>query len=127
MSARTLQILVGTFFIILGIMGILPEVNEGIFSINNNRPLLEALFGVIELFCGLIMIYGLFSNVRKNIIYKAGIIVLGFWIARIILSVFIWGFPSYITLASGLSVLLTISVELIIASAVWLLAQNYKS
>ncbi|MBN2402829.1 MAG: hypothetical protein JXN64_10570 [Spirochaetes bacterium] len=127
MSVKTLQAIVGAFFIILGIMGILPSVNEGIFSINNNRLVIEVIFGIVELFCGLIMLYGLFSHVRRHTIYKASMIVLIFWIARFVLSVFIWGFPSYITLSSGLNLLLLISVELIIGSAVWLLAQTYKS
>ena len=126
MSVKTLQAIIGAFFILLGVMGILPSVNEGIFSINNHRLHIEILFGIIELICGLIMIYGLFSSVRRNTLYKASMIVLIFWIARFILSIFIWGFPSYITLASGLNLLLLISVELIIASSVWLLMQTYK-
>ncbi len=127
MSVKTLQSIVGAFFIILGIMGILPSVDEKIFSINNHRLYIEVFFGIVELFCGFILIYGLFSYVRRHTIYQACIVILIFWIARFILSVFIWGFPSFITLESGLNLLLLISVELIIASAVWLLAQSYKS
>ena len=127
MSVRTLQAIVGAFFIILGIMGILPSVDEKIFSINNHRLYIEVFFGIVELFCGFIIIYGLFSHVRRHTIYQASMVVLIFWIARFILSVFIWGFPSFITLETGLNLLLLISVELIIASAVWLLAQTYKS
>lgn len=127
MSVKTLQAIVGAFFIILGIMGILPGVDERIFSINNHRLMIEVLFGVVELICGLIMIYGLFSHLRRSTIYKASMIILIFWIARFILSVLIWGFPSYINLANGLNLLLLISVELIIASAVWMMAQTYKN
>jgi hypothetical protein len=127
MSVRTLQAIVGAFFIILGIIGILPSVDERIFSINNHRLYIEVFFGIVELFCGFIMIYGLFSHVRRHTIYQASMVVLIFWIARFILSIFIWGLPSFITLESGLNLLLIISVELIIASAVWLLAQTYKS
>ncbi len=127
MSVRSLQAIVGAFFIILGIMGILPSVDEKIFSINNHRLYIEVFFGIVELFCGFILIYGLFSHVRRRTIYRASMVVLVFWIARFILSVFIWGFPSFITLETGLNLLLLISVELIIASAVWLLAHTYKS
>ncbi len=126
MSVKTLQAIIGAFFILLGLMGILPNVNEGIFSINNNRLLIEVIFGIVELFCGLIMIYGLFSHVRRQTVYKASMVVLLFWIARFIFSVIIWGIPSVITLAAGLNWLLLISVELIIAAGVWLLASTYK-
>jgi|WetSurMetagenome_2_1015567.scaffolds.fasta_scaffold1521104_1 hypothetical protein len=127
MSAKTLQAIVGAFFIVLGIMGILPSVDERLFSINNHRLYIEVFFGIIELFCGFILIYSLFSHVRRHTIYQVSMIILIFWVARFILSVFIWGFPSFITLESGLNLLLLVSVELIIASAVWLLAQTYKS
>jgi len=126
MSVKTLQGIVGAFFIILGIMGMLPTVNEGIFSINNNKYVLEALFGVVELFCGIIMVFGLFSPVRRRTMYHASILVFAFWIARMVFSVLIWGFPATINLATGMNWLLLICVEAIIASTVWLLAQTYR-
>jgi hypothetical protein len=126
MSVKTLQTIIGAFFILLGLMGILPNVNEGIFSINNNRLGLEVVFGIVELFCGVIMIYGLFSNVRRSTVYKASMVVLIFWIARFIFSVIIWRMPSVFTLDTGLNWLLLISVELIIAAGVWMLALTYK-
>ncbi|MFH0975300.1 MAG: hypothetical protein V1874_05895 [Spirochaetota bacterium] len=126
MSVKTLQGITGAFFIILGLMGILPGVDEGIFSLNNRRLFIEVIFGIVELFCGFIMIYGLFSHIQKHTLHKASMVVLIFWLVRIILSVFIWGMPSVITADSGLNWLLLISVELIVASAIWLLAVTYK-
>ena len=126
MSVKTLQGIVGAFFIILGVMGMLPTVNEGIFSINNNKYALEALFGVVELLCGLVMVFGLFSPVRRKTMHQACMLVFAFWIARMVFSVFIWGSPVVITLATGLNWLLLICVEAIIASSVWLLAQTYR-
>jgi hypothetical protein len=126
MSVKTLQAIIGAFFILLGLMGIFPNVNEGVFSINNNRLGLEVIFGIVELFCGVIMIFGLFSHVRRSTIYKASMVVLIFWIARFILSVIIWGMPSSFNLDTGLNWLLLVSVELIIAAGVWILALTYK-
>jgi hypothetical protein len=127
MSVKTLQAIVGAFFIILGLMGILPSVDEKMFSINNHRLYIEVFFGIVELICGVVLIYGLFSYVRRRTLYQASLVILVFWIARFVLSVFIWGFPSFLTLESGLNLLLLVSVELIIASAVLLLRQTYKS
>lgn len=126
MSAKSLQTIVGVFIAILGFSGISPSVNEGPFSINNNRYYIEALFGVIELICGAIMIIGVFSYIRRATMHKAFLFVFIFWGLRVLVSAFVWGFPGNLTLASGLNWLLILSVDAIIASAIWLLMSTYK-
>jgi hypothetical protein len=126
MSVKTFQSVIGVFFIILGIMGILPGVNEGVFSINNRRPDIEIIFGLVELFCGAVMILGVFSFVRRATLYRASMVVLVLWIARIVFSRLVWGLPASGSLSSTLNWLLVLSVELIIASGIWILAVNYR-
>jgi hypothetical protein len=66
MTVRTLQTIVGIFFLLLGFMGVLPNVDEGIFAISNRYIGVEIIFGVVELFCGVIMIFGLFTVVYRK-------------------------------------------------------------
>jgi hypothetical protein len=126
MSVKLFQSIIGAFFIILGITGILPGVNEGVFSINNHRPDIEIVFGIAELFCGAVMLMGVFSFVRRATLYRAGMAVLVLWMARIIFSRLVWGLPSSGSTASILNWLLVLSVELIVASGSWLLAVKYR-
>ncbi len=110
MSVKLFQSIIGAFFIILGITGILPGVNEGVFSINNHRPDIEIVF----------------SFVRRATLYRSGMAVLVLWMARIIFSRLVWGLPSSGSTASILNWLLVLSVELIVASGIWILAVNYR-
>jgi hypothetical protein len=126
MSVRTLQAIVGIFLVLIGIMGISPTINEGIFSINNGRYFVEVIFGIAELICGGIMLFGLFSYVRRNTMYKACIIVFFFWVARVVFSMLIWGLPGVFTLGTLLTWLLLLCVDALIASTIWLLASTYR-
>jgi hypothetical protein len=125
MSVKTLQIIVSIFFLLLGLMGILPNVDEGIFAINNRQLGVEILFGAAELFCGVVLMVSLFAFMRRRTVYRACIIVFILWIIQILLSRFVWGLPSG-TVAGFLNWLLVLSVESIVAAAVWLLASTYK-
>ena len=40
MAIKALRIVTGLFFLVLGILGVLPSIEEGIFSLNNNNILL---------------------------------------------------------------------------------------
>ncbi|OHD69178.1 MAG: hypothetical protein A2W19_06215 [Spirochaetes bacterium RBG_16_49_21] len=125
MSVRTLQAIVGIFFLLLGFMGVLPDVDEGIFAISNRHLAVEVVFGLVELVCGIIMVFGLFTVMRRKMMYRASMVVLIFWILRMIFSRLIWG-PPQAALASVLNWLLIISVESIVAASVWLLASTYN-
>ncbi len=125
MTVRTLQTIVGIFFLLLGFMGVLPNVDEGIFAISNRYIGVEIIFGVVELFCGVIMIFGLFTVVHRKTMYRASIVVFVFWILRMIFSRIIWG-PPQANMASVLNWLLIISVESVVAASVWLLASTYN-
>ena len=125
MSVRTLQAIVGIFFLLLGFMGVLPDVDEGIFAISNRHLAVEVVFGLVELVCGIIMVFGLFTVMRRKMMYRASMVVLIFWILRMIFSRLIWA-PPQAALASVLNWLLIISVESIVAASVWLLASTYN-
>jgi hypothetical protein len=125
MSVKTLQTIVAIFFLLLGLMGILPNVDEGIFAINNRQLGIETLFGAAELFCGVVLMVSLFTFMRRRTVYRACVIVFILWIIQILLSRFVWGLP-HGTVAGFLNWLLVLSVESIVAAAVWLLASTYK-
>jgi hypothetical protein len=125
MSVKTLQAIVGIFFLLLGIMGILTDVDEGVFGISNRHLTLEIIFGVVELVCGIIMLLGLFTRINRLSLYRASMAVFVLWIVRIIFSRIIWG-PPHGYLSSVLNWFLILSVEAIIAASVWLLASTYK-
>lgn len=125
MSVKTLQILVGIFFLVLGLAGILPNVNEGVFALSYRYTNMELLFGVVELCCGIIMILSLFTFMTRKTIGRAVLVVFIFWIARIILSKIVWALP-HPSIESFLPWLLMVSAECIIAASIWLLAQSYR-
>jgi hypothetical protein len=125
MSVKTLQTIVGIFFLLLGLMGVLTDVDEGIFSMSNRHLAVEIIFGAVELACGVILIVGLFTLLKRQTMYRASMVVFCVWIVRIIFSRFIWGAP-YGTMASVLNWLLVLSVEAVVAVSVWLLASTYK-
>ena len=82
MPIKALRIITGLFFVVLGILGILPSIEEGIFSLNNNNILLEQLFGIIELICGVILLAALS-------VFMAGINIFGgFLVTRRMLAMF---------------------------------------
>ncbi len=126
MSTRTLRVIIGIFLLLLGIAGISPNIGESIYSLNNNNYILELIFGIVEVICGLVIFLGLFIKTRNKTVYNASIIVLLFWIARIILTKFVWNsLPSLNNPAFFIWALIFVT-ELIIASSIWLLAKSYK-
>ena len=126
MSIKILKIFVGIFFLLLGITGIIPYVDESIFSLNNRSLTLEIIFGVVEIICGLIILLNLFSVKNYKSVANACIVVLIFWVARIILSNFIWGSLPNINSPRIFSWALVISTEAVIAASVWVVARSYK-
>ena len=127
MSVVTLRIIIGIFLLLLGIAGISPKIGESVFSLSNNNLTLEVIFGVVEIICGLIIFLGLFIKTKTKTVYNASLVIFYFWIARIILTKFVWNsiplsyLPSFITWA------LILCTEAIIASSIWLLAKTYRS
>lgn len=94
-STNFLRISLGIFFIVLGIYGISQNINEGMFGLNNpasrNNQTIEIIFGVIELFCGILMLSGLFALGSRSAVNMGTFIVFVLWVVRIVFTHFIWG------------------------------------
>jgi len=129
-SIKLLRIALGLFFIFLGIAGVTPDIGEGdFFQLSRHYNSLEVLFGVIEIICGVLLIMGLFLSFNYKAVYFGSLIVFICWIARIVLTRFIWGlnfihrgnlnFPAFFVW------LLFFSCELVIAATIWVVMQRY--
>ncbi|HOJ65244.1 MAG TPA: hypothetical protein PLE45_12580, partial [Spirochaetota bacterium] len=99
------------------------------FQLSKGYNSLEVVFGVIEIICGVLLIMGLFLSFNYKAIYFGSLIVFICWIARTVLTRFIWGinfihkgnlnFPSFVIW------LLYLSCELAIAASIWVVMQRY--
>lgn len=126
MSVKTLKLFVGLFFLLLGISGVFPSIGESIFSLNNRNMTVEIAFGIVEIICGLVILYSIFVSVQRRTIYHAVMVVFFFWVARIVLTKFIWGKPAVPGTTAFVTWLLIICAEAVIASAVLALAGTYN-
>jgi hypothetical protein len=125
------KISIGIFFILIGLMGVLPTVQESVFSLTDQYLYLEAIFGVVEIACGAFILASIFTFFTKKIKYTMSMTILIFWAARIILTKIVWGFaltgngiwfkPDFATW------LLVLSCELIIASCLWVNVRSYEA
>jgi hypothetical protein len=116
-SIRLLRITLGVFFIILGILGCMVHTDEGPFSIYNSKSMIwiEVVFGIFEIICGGI---------------KAGFVTLIFWLVRIFLTKFVWGFHMtdngfWFYPAFPLWILM-FACELMIACAILVVVKRYE-
>lgn len=114
-----LRLFLGIFFIILGIAGI-TNTSESVFAIHHtNIKNIEVIFGVLELICGLLIFLGFFSFFARQYTFISGIIILILWIIRIIMSKFVWNFPSTnSSLHTIIDWLLILSAELVIGAVI---------
>ncbi len=124
-----LQLSTACFFLVLGICGIFPNVDESILSLNNNYLVFEAIFGVLELICALILFMGLFTRVFKNWMSLSSLLIFIFWIIRIVFTQF---FNKFV-IASGAIVfypsimewILNLMLELVVLAAIWTINRHY--
>ncbi len=131
-AIKLLRISLGFFFIFLGIAGVSPDIGEGaFFQLSKSYNSLEVLFGVIEIICGVLLIMGLFLSFNYRAIYFGSLIVFIFWVARIVLTRFIWGFNFIIKGNLNFTLffvwLLYFSCELAIAAGIWVIMQRYDN
>lgn len=117
------KVLVSLFFIILGFAGIIPNVDESIFSLNNSAMTLEIIFGAVELVCGLFLLASIFTFIPKKTVSLVTLIILVFWLVRIVLTKILWGMSltggNVNFLPSFMAWLLVLCCELIIATALF--------
>ncbi|MBN2546621.1 MAG: DoxX family membrane protein [Spirochaetes bacterium] len=129
-SPGLLRLILGAFFIILGIADIFPEIGESIFYLNVVYNWMYILFGVVEILCGLLILLGfiMFNDVKP--IQWGSLIAFIFWVARIVFSRFIGGLSfagSYgIDWYKFFEWCLIFSTDLIIAFAILSLMRRYE-
>lgn len=83
-----LQLFVGVFFLFLGILGILPNLEEGFFSITQGGSLqfVEVLIGVVEVAIGVILFLGLFQFLTVSLLTQTTFWAFVLWAVRLALS-----------------------------------------
>jgi hypothetical protein len=125
MSVKFLRIAVAAFFILLGVAGILPNVEESVFSLNNRNMMVELIFGIVELISGAVLLFGLFNYNGVKLLHKASLVILIFWVARVILTKLVWSNPANLGFSGLFQWLLVVSLEVMIGAVIWVLVQAY--
>lgn len=123
------QLSVSLFFIILGVMGVLPNVDESVYSLRFAGWEVELAVGIVEILCGAVLLYGLVGSPQRKTLRLASFGVLVFWIARIVYTRFLTGGTLQRALSSleaFLNWALFLCTELIVLLAVWLIARRYE-
>ncbi len=129
-STFAFRLSLGIFFIFLGLWGVLPNVDEGIFSLNNRVQWIEVVFGLVELVCGAFLAISAFVRLRLKTVSSATAVILVFWLLRVFLSRVLWGM-TFTDAGIGFHPvfhvwILVLSCELIIASCLWILLKALK-
>jgi hypothetical protein len=88
---RLLRLSQGLFFIALGVCGIFTELHASVFEMTTHYLALDVIFGIVELFCGIMLILGFFMFKDSQAVFWGGFIAFIAWTVRIVLSKFIWG------------------------------------
>jgi hypothetical protein len=122
------QFVIAVFFIVLGIMGVLPNIDEGVFSLRGLQWEVELVAGILEVLCGVLLLFGLFASPSRGVLRNASFAVFVFWVARIAYTRFL--VPGVLSTAVSsletfLPWLLLLSVELVVLLSVWLIARRY--
>lgn len=123
-----LMMALGLFFVVLGIIGIIPQAGEGIFGLSSGRTTLEVVFGVLELLCGAFLLYDAVARIPAKTSSAVLLVIFGLWIIRIVITLFVQGIDFR---SSGIvfhpafwTWLLTLATDLVIASGLWLVYRN---
>jgi hypothetical protein len=108
----------GAFFVALGVAGIMPGIDEGMFNLRADYPV-EVAFGVVELIAGVYLILGRFAKTTRRATFLASFVILCFWILRIAISRLVFGMGEM--QSNFLGWLVAVTCELAIASSLGLL------
>jgi hypothetical protein len=125
-----LQLATACFFLVLGICGIFPNVDESIFSLNNANLVIEVIFGVLELICALVLFVGIFTFVPKKWLSLSSLIIFFFWILTIIYTQF---FNYLVINSAGIAFrpsvmewILNLLLDLVVLACVWVVNRHYS-
>jgi hypothetical protein len=124
------RITLGAFFVFLGLWGVLPNVDEGVFSLNNNVQWIEVVFGLVEMTCGAFLAASAFMSMRAKTMTAVTAVILVFWLLRIFMSKILWGVrinDSGIAFHPAFHIwILVLCCELLVASCLWLLLKALR-
>ncbi len=126
LSLDLLKISIGIFFCLLGLYGVLPTVEESVFSLlpGAGWGALEIVFGVVELICGVLIIVSLFTFLPKKTKVIVSLLIFIFWCARVVISKFILELSRMRPFDDFEQWLLVLSAQLVIAAALWIFYRN---
>jgi hypothetical protein len=126
LSLDLLRISIAVFFVLLGFYGILPTVEESVFSLlpGLGYGVLEIIFGIVELVCGVLIFMSLFTFLPKRVKVISSLLIFIFWCARVIISKFIFELSRMSSIEYFSQWLLVLSAQLIIAAALWIFYRN---
>jgi hypothetical protein len=128
---RLMRLALGVFFVTLGICGIFRELNASVFSLQYYYTVLEVVFGIVEVICGLLLAAGFFIFKDSQPVFWGGFIAFILWCIRIIFSKFIWGMNFFIgngniSIPIFIQWLLILVVEIIIALSLLVVIKRYE-
>jgi hypothetical protein len=126
LSLDLLRVSIGAFFVLLGLYGILPTVEESVFSLvpKQGYGVAEIFFGIVELVCGVLILLSMFTFLPKQVKQISSLLIFIFWCARVIISKFILELQYMATLDYFSQWLLVLAAQLVIAAALWIFYRN---
>ncbi len=117
------QIALGAFFVVLGIVGIIPQSGEGMFSLSPGRTTLEIVFGVVEALAGAFFLFDAVSRVSRKTTRLVLLSIMALWALRVVISEFVNGI---VLRSDGISFrpnfwfwLLALTVDFLVAAILW--------
>jgi hypothetical protein len=129
-AAFFLKLSTACFFLVLGLCGVFPNIDESIFSLNNNALAIEVIFGILEIISAIILFAGLFLYQRRSMLSLASLIIFIFWIIRIVYTQFFvklaitnsgfWFHPTF------LEWVLNLAIEFIVLACIWTINRSYN-
>ncbi len=113
-----LQLALGLFFGLTGLLYLSNYNSNGVFGKNN---MFNILIAIIVLAAGIIFLIALFAPIPSKVMFVSGIIILIIWALFIIISYFINNFlnPSFLPWLQKLS------LELIVLGCIWGVTSQY--
>ncbi|MBN2352848.1 MAG: hypothetical protein JXD23_09805 [Spirochaetales bacterium] len=126
LSLTLLRVSIGAFFVLLGLYGILPSVEESVFSLipGYGYGFLEIIFGIVELVCGVIIIISLFTFLSKRVKVVTSLVIFIFWCLRVLIGRIVFRLP-YLATFQGFELwLLVLAAEFVIGVALWIFYRN---
>jgi hypothetical protein len=121
-----LRISIAVFFILLGFYGILPTIEESVFSLipGQGWGVIEIFFGIVELVCGILILMSMFTILPKRVKVITSLLIFIFWCARVIISKFIFELSRMSSIEYFAQWLLVLAAQLVIAAALWIFYRN---